>query len=183
MTAARHVVLIGLMGAGKTTVGRECATRLARPFVDTDDLVVAGAGMPITEIFGVEGEAGFRERERAAIADACASPEPLVIACGGGAMSDPENRREVRAAGFVVWLQAPVEVLAARVGDDPGRPLLAGDPLGALRHLEARRAPAYGAAADTVVETAGLEPGAVAGAVLAAYEASDDTAGSERSRA
>ena len=115
MSDVRHLVLVGLMGAGKTTVGQVCARRLGRGFVDTDALVEAAAGATIPELFAAEGEAGFRARERTAIADAMASPEPLVIACGGGAMVDPENRRTVRHGGVVIWLQAPPDVLAARV--------------------------------------------------------------------
>src|SRR4051794_41193739 len=89
----QHLVLIGLMGAGKTTVGRRCAEALGRSFVDTDDLVSTQAGASVPEVFVAEGEAGFRARERAAIADAVASPEPLVIACGGGAVVDGADRR------------------------------------------------------------------------------------------
>jgi shikimate kinase len=164
----KHLVLIGLMGAGKTTVGRACAARLGRPFVDTDDLVVALAGMPFEELWASKGEPAFRALERQAVADACASPEPLVIACGGGAATDPENRRRLRDAGTVVWLQAPVEILAARVGDGSTRPLLAGDPHGALTQLDAIRAPAYEAAADVAVETADRNIAQVVDAVLAA---------------
>src|SRR5689334_6272521 len=108
----RHLALVGLMGAGKTTVGRRCATRLDRPFVDTDDVIATAAGQSIPEIFASGGEAHFRELERAAIADVCASPAALVIACGGGAVLDPENRRALRASGVVVWLRAPAEILA-----------------------------------------------------------------------
>src|SRR5215218_1804667 len=77
----RHLVLVGLMGAGKTTVGKRCAEVLGRPFVDTDELVVSVAGIPFDELWAAEGEAGFRARERVAVADAAASPAPLVIAC------------------------------------------------------------------------------------------------------
>jgi shikimate kinase len=164
----RHLVLIGLMGAGKTTVGRACATRLARPFIDTDDLVVALAGVPFAELWATQGEPGFRAFERQAVADACASPEPLVIACGGGAATDVENRRCLRETGTVVWLRAPVEVLAARCGDGSTRPLLAGDARGALARLDAMRAPAYEAAADVAVETGDRSVEEVVDAVLAA---------------
>jgi len=103
----KHLVLVGLMGAGKTTVGQMCAARLGRAFVDTDDLVETLAHASVSEIFASDGEARFRELEQQAVAEACASPEPLVIACGGGAVLAPANRRLLRAAGTVVWLRAP----------------------------------------------------------------------------
>ena len=167
--ARRHLVLVGLMGAGKSTVGARCAARLERPFVDTDDLIVMRAGMPVAEIFRTGGEERFRALEREVIADECASPAPLVIASGGGAIVDPDNRRRLRSAGVVVWLRAPVEVLAARVGDGATRPLLAGDPHGALTRIAAARQDAYTAAADRVIETEGRDVDEVADAVLAAF--------------
>jgi shikimate kinase len=166
----KHLVLIGLMGAGKTTVGRVCAGRLDRAFVDTDDVVIAlGGGAPIEEIFAVGGETRFRELERAAIADITASPAPLVIACGGGAATDAENRRRLRRAGVIVWLQAPVAVLAERVGNGATRPLLAGGPVAALTRLEAAREAAYEAAADITIDTEDRDIEAVAEAVVAAF--------------
>jgi shikimate kinase len=148
----KHLILIGLMGAGKSSVGSECANRLGRDFVDTDDIVVAMAGMPIEGIFAAGGEPRLREIERQAVADVCASPVPLVIACGGGTVLDPDNRRRLRDSGVVVWLRVPVEVLAARVGDGASRPLLAGDPRGALARLAAAREAAYEATAQVVVD-------------------------------
>jgi shikimate kinase len=165
-----HLVLVGLMGAGKSTVGRRCAARLERPFVDTDDLVLAVAGATIEEIFRNGGEPRFRELEKSVVADVCASPEPLVIACGGGTVLDPENRRVLRASGVVVWLRAPAEVLAQRVGTGATRPLLRDDPLGSLRRLERLREPAYEATAHCVVDTAGLNLDDVATQVLAQFE-------------
>lgn len=166
----KHLVLIGLMGAGKTTVGRRCAEMLGRDFVDTDDVVIALARMSIDEIFQAQGEPKFREFERQAVADICLSPAPLVVACGGGTVVDAENRKRLRNAGVVVWLQAPVEVLAARVGDGATRPLLRDDPARVLSRLEASREASYGAAADSVVETADRSVDDVAAAVIAAYE-------------
>jgi shikimate kinase len=155
------------MGAGKTTIGRECARRLDRPFVDTDEIVVATSGRTVNELFATEGEDGFRARERVAVADACASPVPLVIACGGGAVLDPENRAALHAAGLVVWLRASPSELAARIGDDAERPLLSGAPTReTLEHLATLRAAAYEAAADVVVDTDALEPATVAEQVL-----------------
>jgi shikimate kinase len=124
--AGRHLVLVGLMGAGKTSVGQRCAELLDRPFVDTDELVVAAAGVTFEQIWSIEGESGFRARERVAVMDAAASPEPLVIACGGGAVLDADNRRVLRDSGFVVWLAASPDVLASRLVGDDSRPLLAG---------------------------------------------------------
>lgn len=166
-----HLVLVGLMGSGKTSVGRVCAERLGRPFVDVDEQVEVVAGRPVSEIFATDGEAAFRVLEQSAIADVCASPTPLVVACGGGAMGDAENRRRVRAAGFVVWLTADPETLADRVGtgsDRARRPLLAGTdaPAATLARLAAVRAPAYEAAAHAIVDTAGRSVDEVATAVL-----------------
>jgi shikimate kinase len=169
MTSHRHLVLIGMMGAGKTTVGRECARRLDRTFVDTDDLVTATAAMTIEQIFAEAGETTFRRLEHDVVADVCASPEPLVVACGGGAVLDPENRRALRAAGIVVWLRAPVETLAERVADGSIRPLLRDDPAGALARLERLREPAYEAAAHLSVDTGGADVETVSGAVITAF--------------
>ena len=164
-----NLVLVGPRGAGKTVVGRAVARRLGRPFVDTDDEIVTRAAMPFDEIWKSGGEARFRELEREVVADVCAAPDPLVIASGGGAIVDPDNRRRFRASGVVVWLHAPTPVLAARVGDGATRPLLAGDPAGALARLGAARQDAYESAADAVVETEDRAIDDVADAVLDAY--------------
>lgn len=166
-----HLVLVGLMGSGKTSVGRVCAARLDRPFVDVDEHVESVTGRSVADIFATDGEGAFRALERSAIADVCASPTPLVVACGGGAMGDAESRRRVRAAGFVVWLTADPETLAERVGtggDRARRPLLGGSdaPVATLARLAAVRAPAYEAAAHAVVDTTGLSVDEVATLVL-----------------
>jgi shikimate kinase len=166
----KHLVLIGLMGAGKTTVGRRCAEKLGRDFVDTDDIVIKLAGMSINEIFQTQGEPKFREFERQVVADICLSPAPLVVACGGGTVVDAANRKRLRNAGVVVWLQAPVAVLTTRVGNGATRPLLRDDPARVLSRLEASREASYGAAADSTVETADRTVDEVAAAVIAAYE-------------
>jgi shikimate kinase len=159
------------MGAGKTTVGTRCAERLDRPFVDTDDIVTALAGMPVPDLFATGGgEPAFRALERQAVDDVCASPQPLVIATGGGAVLDPENRRQLRTTGFVIWLRGTPEVLAARVGSGTDRPLLAGDPQGALARLGAQREPAYEAAADHAVDTTDRDIDEVVEDVLVAFE-------------
>jgi shikimate kinase len=175
----RHLVLVGMMGAGKSSVGRRCAERLDRAFLDTDELVEANTRMGVADIFATHGEAQFRALERDAVHDACASPEPLVIACGGGAVLDPENRRELRDHGVVVWLQGSAEVLGARVAADgtSTRPLLAGagagadgdGPDAALARLFALRAPAYEATAHVLVDTEDRSVDDVAEAVLEEY--------------
>lgn len=164
----RHVALVGMMGAGKTTVGRELAGRLGRPFVDLDDVVAAGAGCSVSEVFAREGEAGFRARERAALAEVCAAAVPQVIACGGGAVLDPANRALLASCARVVWLRARSDALAARVADGADRPLLAGTSGAAARarrlaDLAAEREAAYAAVADDVVDTDGRSADEVAG--------------------
>lgn len=165
------IVLVGLMGAGKTSVGRALAARLGWRFVDTDALVEAGTGRTVAQIFVAEGEGGFRRREAAAIAGlagprgvAEADPHPplagtrpggRVVAAGGGAVLLPGNRERLRALGPVVWLQARPETLASRVGAGEERPLLGADPAATLARLAAERAPPYQAAADCAVATDG----------------------------
>jgi shikimate kinase len=171
--AERHLVLVGLMGAGKTTVGEECAARLHRPFVDTDRVVETTAGQTVAELFDRHGEAAFRSLERGVVADVCASPTPLVIACGGGAVLDPDNRKRLRAAGVVVWLQASPAELGARVGATTDRPLLRGSapPATTLERLTELRAPAYNAAAHITVDTDGRSVDAVATRVIDEWRA------------
>ena len=168
--SVRHLVLVGLMGVGKTTVGQRCAQLLDRPFVDTDELVVATAAMPFDDIWAAEGEQGFRAREKVAVADAAASPTPLVISCGGGAVLDADNRRALRARGVVVWLSASSTELASRLVRDDSRPLLAGgDKTATLERLGAQREPAYEAAAHVRVDTEGRSVDDVAAAVVEEY--------------
>ena len=164
----RHLVLIGLMGAGKSTIGEACATRLDRPFVDTDRVVEGITGQSVAEIFRTGGEAAFRALEHQAVADACASPEPLVISCGGGAVLDPENRKQMRSHGCVVWLRAEPAVLAARVSHNlPDRPLLPpGRAADELERLSALRSAAYEGAAHVTVDTDERSIDEVADAVI-----------------
>jgi shikimate kinase len=165
-----QVILTGFMATGKTEVGRKLARRLGRPFVDVDGLVEASAGRSVAHIFATEGEARFRELERAAVVEACRVPD-AVVATGGGTLLDPENRRCLAAAGPIVCLAAPPEEILRRVGDPASRPLLAngvarGDPLARVRELLAERAPAYALSTHTV-DTAGLGVDEVVERVLA----------------
>lgn len=153
----RHLMLIGMMGAGKTAVGAECARRLHRTFMDLDEVVETTTARSVAEIFATDGEAAFRELERIALADACASPVPLVISTGGGAVLDSTSRRVARGCAVVIWLRAEPEELAARLAASiasGSRPLLATvDPVATIERLAALRADAYAAAADVVVDT------------------------------
>jgi shikimate kinase len=146
----RPIVLVGLMGAGKSAVGRRLARRLGLPFADVDEEIEADAGLAIAEIFERYGEAHFRECERGVVARLVEGPR-RVIAAGGGAFVDPETRELILDRCVAVWLDAEVELMAERVGRRGDRPLLKGrDPLAALRALAERRNPAYAQAHFTI---------------------------------
>jgi shikimate kinase len=163
-----HVVLVGMMGAGKTTIGRGVAEALGRPLVDSDEQVEARTGRTVREIFETDGEPAYRALEREALRAALDAPEPAVIAAAGGVVLDPVNRMALAAAGTVVWLRADPAVLAARVDNDQDhRPLLADDPDGTLRRLDAERRALYAEVADHVVDVDDLDPDQAAAAVLA----------------
>lgn len=149
---ARHVVLVGLMGVGKSTVGRRLAKELQRPFADVDELVELQAGLTIPTIFRELGEARFRRIEADVLAGLLARDTPLVIAAGGGAVTEPRNREALAAAGaYVVWLRASAQFLAGRT-DTSHRPLLADDAEGTLARLLAERTPLYEQVSDTAVD-------------------------------
>ena len=168
----RHLALIGLMGTGKSTIGRRCARELVANFIDTDALVEATSVMTIAEIFEACGEADFREREVVAVTDACAAPTRSVISCGGGAALDARNRTALRSHAVVIWLDADVGVLAERVGRTHHRPLLAsGDPVATLTRLASIRGPSYEATAHSRIDTSTLNHDEATSAVLAAYRA------------
>ncbi|MGK6321481.1 shikimate kinase [Sphingomonas sp. DT-51] len=145
------IVLVGLMGAGKSTVGRRLATRLGLPFVDADSEIEAAAGMSISDIFAQFGEDYFRDGERRVI-QRLVDGRPKVIATGGGAFVNEETRALILAEALAIWLDAPVEVLAERVRRRDTRPLLRGrDPAAVLRDLAAVRNPLYALAHLRVV--------------------------------
>ena len=172
MSAARNnLFLVGMMGAGKTTVGRLLARRLKRDFYDSDEEIERRCGVRIPVIFDIEGEAGFRVRESQAIAELC-TLEAAVIATGGGAVLAEENRRRIAAAGTVVYLHARPGYLWQRVRHDRNRPLLASpDPQKRLEDLYAERDPLYREVADLVVDTGKQSVQTLARDLLARLEA------------
>lgn len=151
MEKNRNIYLIGLMGAGKTTVGRQLAKRLGRPFFDSDHEIVERTGVPIPTIFEIEGEEGFRRREIQTIQELTDGSE-IVLATGGGAVIKRENRERLRATGWVVYLDVPPLQLFERTRHDRNRPLLqVEDPLARLEALYAARDPLYRETAHFVV--------------------------------
>ena len=163
-----HVLLVGMMGSGKSTIGRIVADRMRRVFRDSDADVERRTGKQVPEIFASRGEAAFRAEERAALSAALASGVPSVIAVAGGAVLDPEARRRLRSAGVVVWLDASPHDLASRVGAGAGRPLLEHDPAGTLFRLDAVRRPVYRDLADVVIDVRRRRPEALAEEVVRA---------------
>lgn len=151
-TRDRHVVLVGLMGVGKSTVGRRLAKELSRPFADVDEQVELHAGVTIPTIFRDLGEESFRKTESEVFAGLLLRPSPLVVAAGGGAVTGAANRAVLAESGaFVVWLRASAEFLAGRT-DPTHRPLLANDPESTLARLLAERTPLYEEVADVAVD-------------------------------
>jgi shikimate kinase len=166
LALARTVVLVGLMGAGKTNIGRRLAARLQLPFVDADAEIEAAAGESIEEIFRRYGEAYFREGERRVIARLL-DGQVKILATGGGAFMDAATRERIRANGISIWLRAHLDLLVARVGRRENRPLLKdSDPRAVLAALIERRHPTYGEA-DIVVDSIDGPPEATLGRVIA----------------
>ena len=166
-----RILLVGMMGAGKTTTGHLLAERLGWGYRDSDADVETATGLTVPELFARDGEAAFRRAEAAVLAEACADPSPSVVSVAGGAVLSEENRRLVTSNGFVVWLRAHPETLAARVGDGHGRPLLGDDPAEAVVRLNAVRAPLYAEVADVVLDVEGLDPVTVADRIIDAMDA------------
>ncbi len=161
----RTIVLVGLMGAGKTSVGKRLAAELNMPFCDGDDEIERAAGLTIPEIFELYGEQRFREGERRVMERLLAGP-PHVLATGGGAFMDEGTRAAIRKHGVSVWLKADIDVLAKRVGRKDTRPLLSGqDPREVLTRLAAIREPVY-ALADLTIESGDRPHAATVAAII-----------------
>ena len=158
-----NVVLVGLSGSGKSTVGRYLANRLNLPLYDTDAIIEAEAGRSAADIFASEGEAAFRLRE-SAVLSAVLAKSPAVIATGGGIVTVPENTARIRSSAFVVWLDATTSAILTRIaGHRQPRPLLQGDnPYERLEHMRQKRASLYRGIADLHMLTDGIHANAVA---------------------
>ncbi|MBM3541602.1 MAG: shikimate kinase [Alphaproteobacteria bacterium] len=167
--ADRSIVLVGLMGAGKTCIGKRLAKRLGLPFADADAAIEKAAGCTIPEIFAQHGEAAFREGERKVISRLLDDP-PHVLATGGGAFMDPETRARIKARAVSIWLRAELDVLLRRTARRSNRPLLnAGDPREVLERLMAVRYPVY-AEADITVDSADLPADVTVDKVMVALD-------------
>jgi shikimate kinase len=151
--STRNLFLVGMMGAGKTTVGRQLAKRLEKSFHDSDREIEARTGVGVAVIFDIEGEPGFRKREAEVIENVTAL-DNTVLATGGGVVLNSRNRDHLKARGYVVYLHALPSVLYHRTRGDKSRPLLrGGDPRERLERLYAERDPLYREVADLVIDT------------------------------
>ena len=163
----QHLVLVGLTGSGKTTVGRLAAERLGRTFVDTDAEIEHRTGRTVRAIFAEDGEPAFRDLEAKVLADCLAGDEPTVIAAAGGAVLRDENRECLRRArARVVWLCAGPSAVLERVRSGSHRPLLDDDPEAVLQRMWDMREPLYREVADAIVGVEGRTLGEVLEAVL-----------------
>ncbi len=162
-----HLVLVGMMGVGKSTVGRLVAAELDRPLFDSDEMIEERTGRTVREIWSADGEAAFRALETDTLIEALAEPEESVIAAAGGVVLNDRNRAALRGAdAHVVWLLADVDVLLDRVRNGMHRPLLDDDPEGTLRRMYHDRAPLYQEVADAIVSVDHRSAHDVAKAVL-----------------
>jgi shikimate kinase len=162
-----RIVLVGMMGAGKTTVGRLLSDRLGWDYLDSDAQVMAETGRTVPELFAERGEAAFRAEEARVLSDALSGDRPVVVSAAGGVVLFEANRQLIVRSGTVVWLRADPKVLAQRVGSGQGRPLLEGDAAAALIELDAVRRPLYAALAQVAVDVDSLTPHQVVDRVLA----------------
>ena len=164
----KNIVLVGFMGSGKSTVGRELHQLLGYPLVDMDQTIEQRAGKPITAIFADSGEEAFRELETGLLRELAAPDSPRrIISTGGGVVGRPENRGLLRKLGYVVWLKAPVDTLFERTSRNRERPLLhTENPRARIEALLGTREPWYRETAHLEVDTQGLDSGEIATGIL-----------------
>jgi shikimate kinase len=163
----RHIVLVGMMGAGKSSVGRALAAKLDRTLLDSDEMIEARTGRTVREIWQADGEPAYRLLETDVLVEALAAPTPSVIAAAGGIVLSETNRRALADSdAYVVWLLADVDVLLRRVRNGGHRPLLDDDPEGTLRRMFAEREPLYREVADAIVSVDNRSVNEVAHAVV-----------------
>lgn len=165
-----HLVLVGMMGTGKSTMGRRAAMHLGRPFVDSDDEIVARQGRSVADIFATDGEPAFREIEATVMTDLLQSSTPSIIAAAGGSILREQTREQLRQRAVVVWLKASVDVLLERTSRGTHRPSLANDPKGTLHKMEHDRSALYAEIADVVVDSSQTKEAVVAAIVEAGLE-------------
>ena len=157
MIRTKNIFLIGPVGAGKSTIGKQLAKELKLEFIDSDETIESRCGVDINWIFDVEGEAGFRKRERDVISEILAEKQNIVLATGGGAIIESETRSLLSSRGKVVYLEATIEKQLERTVKDTKRPLLrVDDKKAVLEKLMAEREPLYRSIADVVVQTNGV---------------------------
>lgn len=163
----QHLVLVGMMGSGKTTVAKLLADRMRRPVLDTDALVEQRTGRTVRDIFSTDGEAAFREIEADVLREVLASEEPVIVAAAGGVVLGEANRQALKESGArVVWLCADPSTLVERVKGGPHRPLLDADPAGTLQRMFSDREALYREVADAIVLVDHRTPAEVVEAVL-----------------
>jgi shikimate kinase len=163
----QHVVLVGMMGTGKTTVARILSERLGRPVLDTDAMIEQRTGRTVREIFATDGEDAFRSMEAQVLRDALAAPNPVIIAGAGGVVLREDNRAALKASGArVIWLCADPATLVERVKSGGHRPLLDADPAGTLQRMFRDREAFYREVADAIVLVDNRSVGDVVEAVL-----------------
>lgn len=173
---AVRVLLVGMMGAGKSTVGRELSRLTRWPYLDNDELLERAVGMSARKVLETEGVEGLRRAESAALAEGLRERPPVIVSVAGGVVGDAADRDRIRSGGVVVWLRAPIDVYVARVGDSSDRPWLRGHPEAAMRRLYSGRAPLYAEVATLVVDVKDRTPSETAALIvdrLAARSAHD----------
>lgn len=153
-----RILLIGMMGSGKSTIGRLLATSSGWPYVDNDDLVVRAHGATSRRLVAERGETEMRRAESEALADGIVLPPPTIVGVAAGVIRDEANRRSLRDGGIVVWLRAAPDVLAERAAGADHRPWLDEDPAAWMSATLAQREPLYAAVADRVVDTDSMPP-------------------------